>query len=397
MVGSLLEASVGSLILDAFVDKVESVGLSVVLLLLFAFLLSSEAGESSVPGSGILGETVLNDDGVWNGLERSDLDLSVGFAGGLELGWSDGKLVGSLGALLSQNSEWEFDGRVLLNDNLVFPQSLWNLKGQAGSELSSNSNVSISSDLVSGLEGDLSDSGDDDWSLNLECDGPSEESWGFLAEFNWSGSLLGVDLEGSSSNGVDVFLRGDLPDEFSEFGGLGDSEESLEVELGDDEHLIPHVDGSEDLGDQGLSWSSDGDGGSERSDFERVGSQNVGSSGVKLNEVPLSAFLDESESLVNSDFGAVLEFLSQVDVLGHWPVWSEGLLFFLLGNVGSLHSLDGLLLHSLVEGGNWSLHSRHGLDGRDDVRLVFQVDQWSGRLEDLSVLVRGGVLGWEDH
>jgi len=218
-----------------------------------SFLLSSDGREGSVSVSGVLGPFVGNDNSVWEGLVRSDLDFSVGFSSGLELSWSDGELVSSLGALLSQHSDWDLDGSVLLNDDLVFPKGLWNLKGQASSELSGNAaernggelviaksfvkmyklyiereesgnlrNVSVSSDLVSSLEGDLSDSGDDDWSLNLELDGPSHKGWDFPAEFNWSGGLLGVNSEWLANDGVPVFLSGDLSDEFSEFGGYGE-------------------------------------------------------------------------------------------------------------------------------------------------------------------------------
>jgi len=106
--------------------------------------------------------------------------------------------------------------------------------------------------------------------------------------------------------------------------------------------------------------------------------------------------LDESKSFVESDFSVVSEFLGHVDV--HGPERSLLLLLFLLllVEVGSLQSLDSLSLHVNVVLGDWAVHSCHGEDGGDDVRLEFPVGRSSGRDEDLGVLVGGGVLAWED-
>jgi hypothetical protein len=88
-----------------------------------------------------LGERLLNDGGVWDGLVRVELDLSLGLSVVFQVGWGESELISSLLGLLGKNSDWEFDGDVLLESNLVFLHGVWNLKGQSGGQLSGETGI----------------------------------------------------------------------------------------------------------------------------------------------------------------------------------------------------------------------------------------------------------------
>jgi hypothetical protein len=301
---------------------------------------------------------------VWNTLNLSNPDLSLGLASTLDVGRGDGELKSSGGSDTGQSAEWEFNGSTGINSSLEFLSEEGNLDSDPGVVAGNGDNTKGGlglSGLSIVLELSLSKlgmGGDEERSTELLGQRHTQSGWDFLGEFREHDHLLGgggVLLEGLGNllldshgnigqsflvdldNILDIVEKANVQESL-EVGGITVLDEGVEVDEGDRDFI----------GDEWQSLLSKAD-------------------------LALGVEVAWEETGIGAELGITLEVLNVqiTDLTGLVVVGgAQGLGTNL---VDLLNNLTGILLHVVVLFGDWVLHAGNVDDGGGGIGTDFMI------------------------